>query len=1771
MKSTIIILLLILLFSPIFLIDPNEIEEIDFDGEYFSKLYDEKDPKYFKILFTIKEIKKYLKIEVENVNENENPGFSVAFSNTDESCLEREQLSYGTGKMQMLLTKAQVENSNNYLNIACNSTTSCHFELRLYGNDQFELDYNSQLNFYVTENNKKVEIDIESLSTNSDESDFITIWAIGNKNVDADIKDVEYKKYSKNNIFKINTSTINKSAYVLQLSGEEGDLINIGSSKTSTNGYNNLVINQPEIKGFLEKDFSTQDCYQLNSTTSSDFYLSGIIYTKIAEIVYENENGEEISDTLNIIRNGSFIHKIKSDEDKKYFCIRFPTKESEAYDLSEIFYSVQLTDPGSSYNKVNLYSPQILGVQYPRMLPEKQECLYIGLPPNDEVETISLEMISQFGFPDMFYKLCSNYPLCTKFEGGFNPRSINDHSTYIINYEPKSPMSPTQYVLWVNCINNGNVGGPCGFKTLFHSDKDKINLKEGEPLSQYILKGEKDLYRIDFSGENKIQKIYVDLMVLTGDVIFATDSKIDLRKYYNANKIFYSIKINPSLEVKEIDFSVSASKNSFYFIEFTFVREKDDSWLTNIIEPGLSYLVTIDPEAKDSSGHPKPYKIVKFKNIRAINENPLLVQFYSLNCKLDVIAKRVDHNETLDDYDHYYQDIVIKNQINDFEYILNISEVDSTIYNNKLCMAYASSLETNYVLQLDENQIVISDNEPRQMTFKQNYKDVEYLYPLSNTTNDVVVKFYFLDLATYTVTITFDHRKSTTYKQSGNDIIYLSHNEWKTICKEDEICPITINIHLESTYIELEPKLVISVKGVQENTPSYINKNKVILDFLLGQNYQYYYTDLGEGEEGYVIVNYRRGSGTLYGKIVQKSATVPEKDADWREMYKFPTTPEESLELYGYIKKIIIKKEETEKCADGCYLLLSLKTSIVSKDTFNYDFREHPFSIIINTKVSEKIEDVPIVNMPLNEYIIGNLYTHKEGNMNEYYSTIFTHNSNKIIFDIQSKVINYYINVGDNRRPSITDYDYKIENTGEDTLFEITRDDFLKKCKEKGVDIPHENSLLGLSLTVGLWTNKTDELYTTVYAMEIHLPFHDSLDIYEVKYDQKTICKTTKVGKQYRCLFMVFYLGIDQVNHLLLYPRTKDHSSYVMYAKFIVQEKYENFDYIFLKEAPNENENDYSTKDSGLEYLYVEHGKEDENFLYVSIITQKETTIELYSSFYTYDKQLSPNPSSAQLFTINKDNFLFEFMTIEDIIITLKSVCGKGKIYWEVDKNEYSMYGRDDLLYLTNSLIDKSEESKVHSKLYIENKDTIKNCPGFAFYIDYILRPAELNLDEIQLGSSTEIGYRETDLPVYLYSRINDIGKDVNVFVNLYELIGGSISSFTTSIPFKINATVINDSKLTNLKLGIDKIDDVKFDINGFYDHSIKTGFVLITESEFKKRKIKMNEGVNVIFMISKNDDYPGMKQFTRVTLEAGVFQNNSDIPLLSNHYHYGRLGSGTVNSYKLKTDKSAKYMRIQYSHNRDNFYIAINNKTNSTTNGTFKEFSTDFVDGKTIITFNSEPEINDFIYLNVFQNSNDDKDKTKNYVFKYMNSNDPKDFILYKLLENEGFQLDKSENGDKFDYTFTISPLSYSNLDIKYLIKIVLKEDWIEGEADNSIALRESTSYIEELNIKELKDGKIVRKYEKINELDYRYVQVIAIANDGVNVEYIGYKSIYVEDSIVWKVILIIVIVLLVVGGGGYLLHLYLKKRRDVDKKVGKLSGPMVSVASEASENNEL
>ena len=1790
MKFNTFIFLFASLFVQIISIIPNEPEIINFEGN-FSQNYVNMNETYFQIKIISENLPKFLKIQVSNNEQSKNPNYIITFTKSLDSSGEREQISTGENSALMWLTQAQLDKENNLLYITC-YTFPCNYSLNLIATEEIKINFNTQFNLYVTNNNKELEI-----AFNSEEdlkANYISLWAIGNKNPEVTLQEGhDYQKYSKNNIFKINSNN-NGSTYILKIKADIGDVINIGSSTFDENSLSSLINNSPEKKGFIKKGFSNQEeCYNINIDgyeQNEDYYLSGLIFTKVAEIYYKNENREKIDNTVNIINNGSFIHIINpSKENKKYICVRFPTVDTDKYEIDEIFYIIQLSDPRQSDSKINLYSPQIIGELYPRMLKEQEIFIYKGIPISDDTTEISFDMISEYGLPDMYFDICTNYPLCNNYNYNnmkklINPRDLNGQSSYKLkNINKYSPMDKNQYVIIVKCTKSRIKSGlPCRFKTVYNTNDNKINLKEDELFSQYINEGEKNLYKIDFSGQKNVAKIYVDLMVFTGDItVNPIETNLQTKKLYNANKIFFIITVDQSLTNKEVNFNVIGSKNSYYSIKYMLVRTNDDSWITNIIESGVSYLVTIDPEGKDSSGVIKPYKFVKFTNLNLYENVPLIVNFNSLNCRLNVTAKRFKEDgssyyEPIEAFDQYYQDLVLKNSQNDYEYMLTINEMDNSIYNNKLCMVYASALELNRE-ELNESQIVISDNEPKQVVFKSDMKEINYLYPHSNKDNDVVIKFSLLDIAQYTVQISLGAQNYKNYTQTGNDLIYLHHYEWRNIETTSDLLQIQIKIIKTKTFEEKEPELVISVKAVQDNTPSYIIKNEAQIDFLLGNNTQYYYADLGKREEGYVIVNYRRGSGRLFGKIVKKNADKAEEGANWREMYKFPETVEESMEFNGYIKKLMIKKEETEQCDDGCYLLLTLRTSIVSNKI--YDFKEYPFSILLYTMTNTSKSDyIPIIYIPLNEYIIGNIVIQEDKDITEFYSTYFTHDSENILIDFQSKVVNFYIKVGANNKPTLNDYDFKFESEGDDTVYSISKAQFLERCKTRGIDIPHNNSLLGLEMTIGLSTKKTDSLYTTVYSIKVDLPFHEGdedkyqkLNIHEVLSDQKTLCKPYKLANEnlYRCLFVIFYFGIDDINHLLIYPEIQDYTPHKMYADFIYQQRYEFYDYTYLRNQIPNKDSLYSTEKSGLEYIYVEHADKFNRLLYLNILSEDDSIIELYTSFYTYDLQLSPNPSSPQLFLIN-NKFMFEFTTEEDLLVTIKSICGQAKIQWHSDEGvEYYLTGKDKILSLPSSIKDKTDPKKVFSNLDVTFLEKGNNCPGFAFHISYLLRPPEINLDNIPLGKSTRMAYRDTDLPVYVYTEIFYLDKDVQAFINIYELIGQMEGGLQNIAPFELSAALVKDTVIMDAKLNKKVLEELNFEFKGVYDPMIKTGLVLITKDDIKNKNIKIADGPSVILKISKNMDYPKMKEtiFSRVTLEASIIQENTEIPAIPEIYQYGKLSlSSNKNIYRLKTSIAEKFMRIQFASASEKIQYIIGISKDSSSNFAFENYKDVTINGKQVITFNSNPTKYSYIYLIIcHKEEKASTSQLNNYVFKYMTSSTENGFIEYKLESDQGFELDKNSDGDDYVYTFKITPLSFQNVDITYFIKLTSKEDWIENENDTSIALKESKSYVEEFTQYDIKDGKIVREY-KIPEIDYRYVQVIAMINSKGNYEFIGYGSIYEKDEIWWKILLIVLAAIIVAVIVIYLIRMYLKWKRDIGRQMEGLEGTMVSRYTETS-----
>jgi hypothetical protein len=235
-----------------------------------------------------------------------NPNYIMTFVKSLDESGKREQISSGEKSAIMWLTKDQLDKENNLLYVTC-YTYPCNYNLTIESSEQIKMNFNSQFNLYITENNKEVDVVFSPEKEDLDAS-YITLWGIGNKNPEVTLEgQYDSKKYSNNNIFKINPSKINDITYTLKIKAEANDIINIGSSTFDTNLKSSLINNSPEKKGFIFKDFSNQEeCYNLNIDGYNEteyYYLSGIFYTKIAEIYYKNENGAIIDSTINIINN----------------------------------------------------------------------------------------------------------------------------------------------------------------------------------------------------------------------------------------------------------------------------------------------------------------------------------------------------------------------------------------------------------------------------------------------------------------------------------------------------------------------------------------------------------------------------------------------------------------------------------------------------------------------------------------------------------------------------------------------------------------------------------------------------------------------------------------------------------------------------------------------------------------------------------------------------------------------------------------------------------------------------------------------------------------------------------------------------------------------------------------------------------------------------------------------------------------------------------------------------------------------------------------------------------------------------------------------------------------------------------------------------------------------------------------------------------------------------------------------------------------------------
>ena len=1655
----------------------------------------------------------YAKIEVKGNNTDINYVLS-AYSDSGRS--KRIQLAQSiNGNTKLYLSPNQIK-ENMFIKLEC-SQYPCQGNIEFSYSEKIDLIEGETLSYYVTNDNVEMEF---SLSPNKS-SVISNIWARGQLNINTTLNLNSSDYVNKSNYYIIKHS-IDKTHF--KVKGTSGDFINVGfigykKAQNSNEGFyisnTMLTVNESVITTYLQKDIIENVCFPIQTRKCIDtiepLFGNGIIFTKIAYSFKRDKNGTNLDDytvnnlfPLGSISNIFHSHEILTQD----ICFSFPPdKFTQFNDIKEIILTYQIAR-GLSFDKgFNLYEPQLNGVFYPRFLKKKQKVFFIPQFGGNFAK-MTLNLMSMMGFPKMSIVDCDNYPLC---ELDNNKTSINKVNSSNINrfsslsFKKKdgveySPISSKQTLMIVECEEGEKKENMtkyfddiCGFGTLMNKEETKIELIEDQYFNQFATKNQKDNYKIKIMNESKIDKIFIDIITYVGDVNVSTSfpDGITYSQYTSINKIYLSVKIY-SQKLKELNFAVTSTSNSYYTILVNYGRElvETDSLITNELQTGFSYLVTIDPKIEDTDEFSN--KIIKFRNERYIDKMPMMFSFYSLNCEV-AVNSIFESNSQIKKFRHFSHHIIEPDDLthlHEFEYRLSVLEGYSDSDNSKICKVYTSAIELSNEHEKNSRDILIPDNTPQQIMFSEKHKHVSFGYIHVDFKNDLLIKFDPQHIAQYTIKLYYENvERNKSEIIVSNDVLYLSYEkEWKNRCKDtNRVCYIQLDITLSRTDFSKNPNPVLefSIKSISSNFVSYLPKNILTTDYIYGNSSQYFYTELNSFEKGFISINFLRGSGNVYAKVVSKN--TEEENPNWRGKYKLPSSEQESLKFKAYTKKIKFSTPPNIEEKDY-YLLLNVFPEV--EGDFKNKKLIFPYTIFIN---SYKLADLNI-NVPLDEYVVGTI-----DNRIQFYSVWLNSDADKVIIDFQSVGADLYINVG-NERPNIRESHFNIAHQEEDTILIISKKEILSLSKLEGI-----SSIKDLHLTIGLGANTTETLYNTPFAFIVRLGGNEK-DIYRVNSEQKALCKTKKIEGKNICLYIIEYdyLSDNNDNSLFIYTSAQSNSSISkIFAKYISKTDYEiNREKLINSILTKDNSNFTSNGD----YLYIKKGLPKDKYLLVSVESDIETTVKLVSSYNSNLNGVIPNPLLPQTFMVKANSiFSLNFPKNKTLMVSLRSIMGSAEIHWANDKNNtYYLKGRDDRLSVTN------DKRGSNNKLLIKGTSNIQDEIGFVFYANYIFKSSTNNVEPFVLYKSVNFVYTDSDFPITLYTPIKSLDSNSYDFYEVffsfnileYE-IKDELDSNKDKL-FVLNGYITSEKYINIMRENPNLTVDQKKSQQGVYDHALRTGIIRFSKEFINSGNIE-NENPYLILRISKIST--SNINYKRISFETTTFQNNPKDTVSELSYQFGGLEKNeSSRKFLLRADKSYKYMILQFSSAEDELSVKLKDLKLNT-------LSDDYYGKKLYSIETKEFKDEKTVTLEIERNKKENISTTEYFMFQYTYSNSTDKVYTIK---NNTIKVKKKDGERESDYFLTFNPIeNHEKYNITYIIRIggfrKNKDDKFKIPKKEYISLQREKTVVKEFY--NPKGDKLNLNIAKVSSLG-SYIQVLAQINDKANVEYLSYKLFNLSEA---------------------------------------------------------
>ena len=768
------------------------------------------------------------------------------------------------------------------------------------------------------------------------------------------------------------------------------------------------------------------------------------------------------------------------------------------------------------------------------------------------------------------------------------------------------------------------------------------------------------------------------------------------------------------------------------------------------------------------------------------------------------------------------------------------------------------------------------------------------------------------------------------------------------------------------------------------------------------------------------------------------------------------------------------------------------------------------FESIINNYYDILSSSKKIINMELDKF-----YSEKIDNNNSiiYYELNLINDFEEIFFDFQSEYGCLYI-IFEKEIYTNSSYNYIFCSEGKNNIFSLNK------------NINKTSIIKDFIIGVGYSSLELNKNINFEFSLKVSIR-KPEINIFEINSEHKILCKTEKVNQtNYRCNFMIINKN-DEKENLIIYFVSKNSIKLNIFADYINKEEYDNWNINYL--TNNIPSNNSSFNNENIENDFIIIPKIDINkYIYISVESNIETIIEVFNQFLDIQEEINlSDVNYMQFFSVYKSvniNLDLNDSLINEIVLSIVTLDGKASIYLGYDDSKKYITDKIENKLLLNINLELYKNKSNKCNLIINNLE--KNDEKEMSYIFYIYYKHKSNniLSELTYGKSNKIFYNDIQFPIMLYEQIPNSNSSINANLQLYNvpLINSSV--------FDIEMIILSKKEIYQLKIGYD-YDNIKKGKNitkGKFDFILSASYLNI-ESNFDEL-----EEQYLIIYITRNTFNDNINE---LILGLTIHQINSLIYPSERIYHFGQLKNEEKVIYRLKGNNKYHLMRLEFGANSHYIKWSVKRKIdnyNYIKNDTDLSFVTEkWVNGRELLTMYIEK--GEDIYLTIFSNDIIKNNKITNYIFKYVNSGKNSDFKNYRI-KNDSLNYNK-KNKNIYANKLNDIPSNYFQY---YYLKIINKDDYIENEDINTIAMIESNNSL-------IVKGKIINNYVlfdlKSNNLEDNYYYINAysiIINNYYEIEYISYEGLVIKP----KLILIeskkgIILASLIISGIAFLIFL--------------------------------